>query len=315
MKRFLISLISFAFISSLIYLIFLIVWGLIMPVKLMPNLIYVRGGYGSLYSRLREADTTKNLDILFLGTSHAYRGYDTRIFHQAGYKIFNLGSSAQTPIQTEYLLKKHLHQLNPKLVVFDIYPLILGTDGTEPTLDLTSNSESIDKGILKMIINVNNIKAYNTLIYSCFRRFFKLDKNYVEPIKKGSDTYIGGGYVETYKVFNEKKDYNKTKYIIDSNQFSATKRIIALLKKEKIPYVIVQAPLSQGLYKSITNNAQIDSNLRSLGNYTNFNTFFSLPDSVFADDNHLNQNGVKLYNKEFISLLHNNSISLVRSTP
>lgn len=37
-----------------------------------------------------------NCDILFLGSSHCYRGFDPRVFKNIGYNIFNLGTSSQT---------------------------------------------------------------------------------------------------------------------------------------------------------------------------------------------------------------------------
>jgi hypothetical protein len=39
-----------------------------------------------MYSRLSEIKNYKDIDILFLGSSHTYRGFDTRIFLDSGYK-------------------------------------------------------------------------------------------------------------------------------------------------------------------------------------------------------------------------------------
>src|SRR5690606_34946967 len=103
------------------------------------NLNYRIGSHGHLFSRLSEADTIQNVDILIIGSSHAYRGYDVRLFGSNGSKVFNLGSSAQTPIQTEYLVNKYINDFKPKFIVFDIYPKVLCIDGVESTMDLLSN--------------------------------------------------------------------------------------------------------------------------------------------------------------------------------
>ena len=52
-----------------------------------------------MYLRKIDADTTINIDVLVLGSSHAYRGFDPRIFKKAGIKLFNFGSSGQTLLQ------------------------------------------------------------------------------------------------------------------------------------------------------------------------------------------------------------------------
>ena len=75
-----------------------------MPVWLNNNLIYKQRG-GHLHSRLLEINKHQNVDVLFLGSSHAYRGFDTRIFKESGIASFNLGSSSQAPVQSLLLLK------------------------------------------------------------------------------------------------------------------------------------------------------------------------------------------------------------------
>src|SRR5215217_8103310 len=121
MKQFLGNCTRFAFFSIVAYAVLTIVTGS-MNLGVVNNLKFPIGGNGHLFSRLKELDTVKNVDILFLGSSHAYRGYDVRKFNRLGYSAFNLGSSAQTPVQTELLVKTYLAQLNPKVVILDIHP-------------------------------------------------------------------------------------------------------------------------------------------------------------------------------------------------
>ncbi|WP_315817932.1 hypothetical protein [Paraflavitalea speifideaquila] len=109
-------------------------------------------------------ERTRSIDVLIVGSSHAYRGYDPRIFLQKKIHIFNLGSSTQTPIQTEYLLNKYLKQLNPKVVVLDIYPRLFGNDGAESMVDLLGNMP-IDKNMVALTWKVNDIRGYNSLIF------------------------------------------------------------------------------------------------------------------------------------------------------
>ena len=51
---------------------------------------------GLTYKKFQDFDKNEKYDIIILGSSHAYRGYDPVIFESYGYKIYNLGTSAQT---------------------------------------------------------------------------------------------------------------------------------------------------------------------------------------------------------------------------
>ena len=105
------------------------------------------GCYGHLYSRVKDAEKIKNPDILFIGSSHSYRGFDTRVFQKHGIKAFNLGSSSQTPINSKVLLKQYLDKINPKMVVIEAYAGTISADGVESSLDLLSNNKiDIKKG-------------------------------------------------------------------------------------------------------------------------------------------------------------------------
>ena len=159
-----------------VYLVLLIIWGELMPTIFKKNLTYSRGAYGHMYTRIREAEKVKNIDMLFIGSSHAYRGFDTRVAKTYGYESFNLGSSAQTPVQTELLLKKYLGNLNPKLIVYEVYPYTFTNDGVESSLDMIANGK-IDYDILNMAFALNNIKTSTRLVYGVSRHLINRNKN------------------------------------------------------------------------------------------------------------------------------------------
>jgi hypothetical protein len=50
-----------------------------MPPFVTKNLFYRIGSFGHMYSRINELKTIKDVDILIIGSSHAYQGFDTRI--------------------------------------------------------------------------------------------------------------------------------------------------------------------------------------------------------------------------------------------
>lgn len=269
-----------------------------------PNLNYMRGAYGHMYSRLQEVNDKKDLDILFLGSSHAYRGFDTRYYEKQGFKVFNLGSSSQTPLQTNILLKKYLKKLNPKLIVFEVYPGVFTIDGVESSLDIISNAK-IDRYSIKMALEVNNIKVYNTLLYALLREAINSNASYIEKTKKGNDKYVKGGFVEKEMQYFKLVNYPKNKWQFNNNQIANFKNIMAILNEKKIKVILIFAPISSALYESYTNNKKFDSIMKKYGEYYDFNKILSLNDSLhFSDSHHLNQKGVHIFNTKLLSIVN-----------
>ena len=300
MKSFVKHSISFLGFSSLIYLILIFIWGSVMPVWLNNNLIYKQRG-GHLHSRLAELNKYQNVDVLFLGSSHAYRGFDTRIFKESGIHSFNLGSSSQAPVQSLLLLKKHIVNLQPKKIIFEVCPQSLSSDGIESALDIISNGK-IDFQSIKMAIDLNHIKVYNTLIYSGIRQLLNLDKDFVEAQQIGKDTYISGGYVQKDDVQFEHKSHLEKN--INPEQMAAFKELVSWVKSKDIELILVQAPVTTSEYNSYADNDGFDKLMQEYSSYYNFNTLIKLNDSLhFYDPHHLNQLGVETFNAELIDLL------------
>jgi len=305
MKKFILNTILFILFTSLFYLIFLTVWGRYAPSWLKPNINYRIGSYGHTYSRLSEIKKYGNVDILFLGSSHAYRGFDTRVFLESGYKSFNLGSSAQTPAQTKVLLERYLDSLNPELIIYEVYPATFTIDGVESSLDIIANDEN-DLHSLRMAIKINNIKTYNTLVYGLIRDLLGLNSS-LQTIK-GNDKYITGGFVEKELGFYQPTSFDKKEILFRDYQLESFDAIVQMLNNKKIELILVYSPIPKVNYDSYVNKSYFDSVMQTYSTYYNFNEIVSLNDSLhFYDSHHLNQNGVKIFNEKLIDLLKVNS--------
>ncbi len=303
MKKFILNIFRFTVFAISFYLIALFIWGRYAPRMLKSNINYNIGFYGYLYSRLSEVKNQKDLDILFLGSSHAYRGFDTRIFSKYKYKTFNLGSSSQTPIQTKVLLNRYLDSLNPKMVIYEVYPETFIIDGVESSLDLISNDNN-DFYSFEMALKINNIKTYNTFIYSLIHNFFNLNKSFAEPVIKEDDKYIPGGFVEQEIGFFQPIPFEKKEIIFCDYQLEAFSEIVQMLKNRNIELILVYAPIPKVNYNSYINNGYFDSLMMKYSKYYNFNKIMALNDSLhFQDSHHLNQNGVELFNEKLIEIL------------
>lgn len=302
MKKLLISLVKFTFFVFLFYIIGIAIF----PSWLKKNVYYPVGtSVGHLYTRLNDMRSYHNVDVLFLGSSHAYRGFDTRIFKKAGISSFNLGSSAQTPIETKVLAIKYLDQLHPSTVIYEVSPALFANDGVESSLDLIAN-DKISVETVKMVFDINNLKTYNTLIYGIYRCIFKLDADVKDPIKKGIDTYIPGGFIEMEMRYSHHTTFKKEKWDLKEKQWNRFNETLSLIKKHGIKIILVQAPIAPNFYNAHTNNREFDSLMNATHlSYYNFNNL-QLDDSLyFSDEMHLNQNGVKIFNDTLIKVIFN----------
>jgi hypothetical protein len=311
MKTFLIRLSLFFFLAIIIWVVGVWIWGSALPAKYRKNLLYTPVN-GFSQSRLEDADTVKNIDVLILGSSHAYRGFDTRIFKQYGIRAFNLGTSSQTPVQTDYLIDEYIDKIKPKYVIYDVYYNMFRKDGLESSVDLIYCTRKPSIAMLEMLTKVDKIKAYNAFIYALLRKSILNKREKVGTIKTAqaqSDAYIPGGYVESSILKNADKqegfvEANGTVVFSDENK-QAFERTLAKLKKRNIPVVIMQVPTFRRRYLSVKNHDYINRYFRSFKQvpYYNFNEIMPLPDDDFLDGSHLNQKGVNAFNPVMINKL------------
>ncbi len=102
---------------------------------------YKHRGGGTL-QKFNEFNPGLKYDVVIIGSSHAYRGYDPEIFTQRGYSVFNLGTSAQTPKGTYWLVREYLNESNTSVLILDLYENILMSNGLESAADLALNQPS-----------------------------------------------------------------------------------------------------------------------------------------------------------------------------
>ncbi len=309
MKRFLASLCWFSLLALLSYVILLSVWGDYAPPAFKQNLKYKLGAPGFTFTRLQEADHYGEVDILFLGSSHAYRGFDVRIFRRYGYRTFNLGSSSQTPLQTEILLKRYIDSFHPSLVIFEVSPVVFSLDGVESSLDILSNDRN-DVLSVKLAIEQNHIKVYNTLLYALYRDWTRADEDFSEPEQKGKDVYVSGGFVERSLANFTPKPFDKTSWTFQDRQFAAFERSLRFLKRRGVPVILVRAPTTQVWREAHVNDDDFNARMASYGTFWNFNELLQLNDRVhFYDPHHLNQVGVEIFNKKLVTMLIDHGFS------
>lgn len=284
--------------------------------RAIRNLKVPYGHEGHSLSRSKEVAALQSADILFLGSSLAYRGYDTRIFASLGIIPFNLGSNAQTPIQGEMLLARHLRRLRPTLVVLTLDPSILNNDGVEASLDLLANGP-IDAHALTMALRTWHLKTWNTLVHCSAKRCLFGPLDHSESLRIGMNTYVPGGFVERDLEFAKPRKLRasgKSKGPASTDpsslqdhthrQLAAIARMVDMLHREQVRFVIVDPPVSSTRRASYGDHSDFASVMRSFGPYVDMHDLKGLDDvEHFYDENHLNQRGVEFFNAALIERL------------
>lgn len=298
MKRFVLNILKFLLAIIIVYPFCVWGWGKFVPVKLNKNIVAEKGSYSFSYKRFKEIKKYGEVDVVILGSSHAFVEIDPRNFEEKGFKTFNLGSSAQTPIQTEVLIKRYLDILNPKTVVFEVFPRMFTIDGIESSMDLVRN-DSVGIDYLSMALESRNIKLINTTIFhymnsglaQVYGEKYKIDKQYIS----------GGFVVEKIKTI-ERLRYESQRWTFLEYQFDALQRIVKFLESKNVKVLLVEAPYTSSLYSSYSNHEEFEKRMLEIGRYINYNGRVNLVDTLhFSDPDHLNINGVRLFNSVLLN--------------
>ena len=289
----------FTLFSILLYLAGVILYGEFVPKTFQKNIFYEKFAYGFSNTRYKEVKRIKNVDILFLGSSRSYRHYDPRIFSRNGFSTFNLGSSAQTFLQTEILLKRYLDSLNPKYVVLDIYPGMFSSDGVESTFDLISNDYN-NWETFKLSLKLKNLKVINTWVFAIYKEYFFNSLEDKEEEVKGLNKYISGGFVEREFTTGAIMNNIEQEWNFDEKQWKSFVTVIDFIKRSDSKLLIVHSPRQSGFkYYKIN---KLKKFLKSEDiQYHNYKELDFINDSLhFYDASHMNQMGVNLYNEFFL---------------
>ena len=260
------------------------------------------GNQGHIFTRMKEAREYHDIDVLFLGSSHCYRTFDTRFYEANGIHCYNLGSSNQSPIQTRVLLDAYLDSLHPKFVVFEVHDDIMRNDGVESAVDMLINVP-ITAEASKMAWGLKNMKVLNTWAYSLYNQkvMHRLD-NFVEDSVIFNFRHVRGGFLENDSCNFVKRNYARKDLTIQPKQLKALKQCLAMLDERDIPYLLVETQDALQYRKSVKNHEWFEKQMSALGPY--YYEVLPLVDTLhFFDSYHFNKEGVRIFNEHFINIL------------
>jgi len=317
MKRFIGRILLYLFVGALLYP--PCAW-LAGRIPSLSNVAYLQGNYGHAGRRLAEADALRQpCSLLFIGSSHCYRTFDTRLYPSS----FNLGSSNQTPLQSLFLLRRYLPVLQPGLVVFEVHPDIMEHDGVESSVDLLSNTYA-DLPLLRMVARQRNLRTANTMACALFDRLVRRDLGLEDSVVtvrtssgdssfRASFAYVPGGFVEVSPYCYRPQSLEPRSIETLPEQLDALADCLALMRAAGVPCLLVEVPASRSLYNAYLNHDVFERQIRALADgygarYINLNNDTALTaqlddSSCFFDDDHLNRRGVSIFNAYFKSCI------------
>lgn len=278
----------------------------LLPSRYTPNIRYPLNSYGHQRTRMQEAVRQPPVDIVFLGSSHAYRGFDPRIWARHGYRTFNLGSSAQSPLQTELVADAHVPLLKPRLAIIEVHPSRFSDPGIESALDFIAN-RPIDRHTVRMALRLPDVLVWNALAYGLVRQEAGFDARMPEPAERKDDRYITGGFVERrVGRFVPKGRSRPEAFAPLPRQQEAFARALRRLRALGIEVVLVEAPVTAWLRRSsLEQHRSFEAVMTEGGHrYVDMNGKVALDESLhFFTKGHLNQDGVELFNEALIDTL------------
>lgn len=255
---------------------------------------------GNTFRKFNEFNINEKHDVIVLGSSHAYRAYDPRIFKKNGISMFNMGTNAQTPINSYWVAKNYITSANCNLLLFEVYDASLASDGFESCADLVPNVSS-GKAAFDIATSYKNPQILNMLLL----RLINTNKPAM---------YIDSAYIE--KGFSEKKDSIKkslptqtylSKLEPQQNQLDYLEKTLIYFKECGIETVVITHPFPKE--KSLANHLIFHRLVEQICEkykieYLDFSFKHNYnSNNCFYDTHHLNQNGVNLFNNELIKEL------------
>lgn len=264
--------------------------------------------------RFRDAETHPPVDVVFMGSSHCYRTFDTAWYRTQGLTAFNLGSSAQGPVITYHLAGHYLDRLDPDLVVLEVYCETLRGKGVESLVDQISN-RPLAPDLLAMAASVRSVKGWNCLLAR--RLDFRSEpvSERVPEFRPENGRYVPGGFVRRDLLHGGLPSYAGDRAGLDPRQMRYLDKLITRVRNQGRRIVLVSQPLPPRTLAAITDYAAVQAAVQAVADrhgipFYDFNGLVNetgprdLHDpALFFDYHHFNPVGVAAFNPVFLDRL------------
>lgn len=268
------------------------------------------GTQGTVYRAALEYERDQPFDIAVFGSSHAYRGYDPRIFERNIRKsIFNFGSSAQSIPNSFHYIKHETEKADYDLVILDLLISIFENTALESSIMLVRNVPD-DELALDLLKDEKDIRLLN--IYLA-RHLILNDTGYYK-----NPDYIKHGFVSKSATMTPPESMRPYKPFEPSPRaVERFKQILEFCHLNDIPLVLVNQPRPKET--NYEKNREFSDFVSAMNKEYGFPFFdYSLNHDLptgpyFYDLGHMNQKGVEYFNdrlcKDLDHLLNERNLS------
>lgn len=233
-----------------------------------------------------------SLDVLFLGTSHTYYGFNPSVLYmKTGLSSYVFAGECQPASVTYYYLKEALKTQTPELIVLDVFSLLPSSQKCQTTGIIKKNLEDFkfssnkvealsllkDESLLENVFDISIYKdRWNEIqpedFLSPFQTQFNEDFGYTEGYPVDDPIYVRDKYETTDVLIPEKDAIH--------NLF----KILNLAKENDIDVLVVKTPY----YKTEEEHKMINylfEKVREFGcNTLDFNQLYDELDFIFDRD-------------------------------
>jgi hypothetical protein len=284
----------------IVFILFIIDYGIGKTLKFL----YFRQVSGFSYRTTYSVDTTK-AEVIILGSSRANHNYVPGIFEDSLHcSSYNAGKDGSFVLYSYAIFKSITKRYCPKIIIVDIRPgdmnynkteyerlsLLLPYYQTHPEI-----RQIVDlRGPFEKVKLLSKIYPFNSMIFQIA----------VGNLQKDNTNELNKGYVPLFKTMqNEKMDsiYDNTPNI-DKNKMRCLKDIVSTCSEKGIDLVFVYSPIWIKIKdpdKNILSEFCSENGLKYID--MSNDPFFLNNQKYFADYNHLNDEGARIFSSVLIN--------------
>lgn len=275
------------------------------------------------------------MDVLFLGSSHAYCSFDPEIMDNGlGTNSFNLGSPLQHGDSSYFVLKEAIKDQKPEVLVFEIYWDMLDDEfelkQAETVIKAVKKEEFEDK-FIKEAFPFNEVVKYHFRpiryqqdVFNYWNKEVKVKAEekfslLTEDNKdsNGESYYKDRGFIYSDIVIPESEFYETNQFVgfdganweFDKTQKLYMEKLVDLANEEGIKTIFVTAPIANISMEHIQNYDALHNKIADFAKelgvpYRDYN-IVNMEENLFVnenfrDDAHLNYSGVEIFMEDFI---------------
>lgn len=259
---------------------------------------YLKKG-GNSYRTFHNFNREQPYDIVVMGGSHAYRGYDPRIFSSQGYQLYTLGSSNQSISNTYFAFKEYVKTHHVKMVLLDIYDEGFLDNGAEfeAAADMIPNLSGGHTTPLQMALGVCDFRALNMCVLRALN-------DTTTPVNMHEKQYVMNGYCANTDSIKAPLEPTIITDKIDAVKLYYFKKLLKHAAEQQIKIVAVNHPIPNPDYAPQHKRlvVAVQPHLDTYGiPFLDYAYALTLDaHNHFYDYTHMNQAGVNMYNARLI---------------